>query len=312
MKATYCLRCNTLMGQEASHYGQHLRCFEQIFKVSGPLEFHSLARTAHSQEKDVGELALNPHLSSYFGGNYKKYEGRLGASSYILKFSKAEYPELAAVEFLCNKLAYQCGLTVPVPFTLIAFSETDLAFVSKNFMDSQRSHAVLTHIYHYLKPGPTYYLVEEISRTIFEKTGQVSDMEQFFRMLLFDAIIGNHDRHGRNLAFIERAQTKRLAPIYDNPSALGLESGTFLKADFSPRGKIWTAHSQEPEMTDYLEEMNRLGVRHLAVEFYRTLHFSKIIEEIRVAHSLSADMRAALEKLITKRFKDLERYVTHL
>ena len=50
-------------------------------------------------------------------------------------------------------------------------------------------------------------------------------LEQFFKMLIFDAIIGNTDRHQDNWGFIHNNKTKEmaLAPAYDNSTSLGSE-----------------------------------------------------------------------------------------
>ncbi|MFH1653464.1 MAG: HipA domain-containing protein [Pseudomonadota bacterium] len=307
----YCLRCNKELKKAEAHYGQHLSCFEEIFKVSGRIEFSSLIRkSSTSDNHNIGqEYQTSPHLTSYFGGNYRKYEAILGVSKYILKLSKPEYPELAPVEYVCNKIAYHCGLSVPIPFTLIDYGEGELAFVSKNFMEKQHVHATLNHLYHY-KPlqDPQRYTVEDIAETIYRETGSGADMDMYFRMLLFDALIGNHDRHGRNLALIVTAKSQRLTPIYDNPSSLGLEFGSTLKATFSPRGKIWTKDSHEPEMTEYLKEMDRIVVINKAQQFYNDISIDKIVEYIDESFSLSMQMREALKKLILKRYEDLGGY----
>lgn len=254
-------------------------------------------------------LSASPHLTSYFGGNYKKYEGRLGESSYIIKLSKPEYPELAPVEFVCNKIAYDCGLAVPTPFTLLDFGNGELAFVSRNFMEKRLSNATLNHLYHYLPAGETHYNVEEIGNAIFRETQSVQDVEMFFRMLLFDALVGNHDRHGRNLALIETSKGKRLAPIYDNPSYLGLESGALLKAHHAPYGKIWTRNSQKPSMADYVHELFRLDALHVTQAFFKATKLPKLLERISESPSVSPEMQAALRRLISERHKELEAYV---
>lgn len=307
MSRTHCLRCDHPIENDQSHYGQHIECFKKIFSISEILEFHSLARKDSSSNRE--QKKLPPHLTSYFAGNYKKYEGKLGGSSYILKFSKAEYPELAPVEYVCNKAAYHCAIPVPIPFTLIEMSDNELAFVSKNFMHSMKAHATLVHIYRYLKEGAENYNVEMITDTIYRETNSSKDISTFFKVLLFDALIGNHDRHGSNLALVETAKGKILSPIYDNPSYLGLESGSMLKAHFSPKGKIWTKNSKEPGMIEYLEEINRLGAFESANHFYKTLPMKRIEQTISGATCLSQLMKNALLKLIHERYTELKSYV---
>jgi hypothetical protein len=302
-----CLRCNLPLLNQVKHYGQHFQCFQEIFRVSEKLEFDSLARKESSSKKDKTQ-PNEPHLTSYFAGNYKKYEGKLGQASYILKLSKAEYPELSAVEYVCNKIAYYCGLVVPTPFTLIEIENSELAFVSKNFMHTMKQHAALVHIHHYLPNGHKNFNVEILSRTIYEHTHSVQDVKMFFKTLLYDALVGNHDRHGGNLAFIETAKSKRLSPIYDNPSYLGLESGAMLNAQISPKGKIWTRDAQEPSLADYLLELERLGVSDISHEFFDGLDLKKIMQTIEEAVCLSDRMKTALKKLIGARYNEWETY----
>ena len=307
MKRNYCLRCNQAIETSRIHYGQHIKCFKEIFSVSDILEFHSLARKESSSKKE--EKSLLPHLTSYFAGNYKKYEGKLGDLSYILKFSKAEYPELAPVEYICNKIAYYCGIPTPKPFTLIEMMDNELAFVSKNFMHAMKTHSTLVHIYRYLDGGVENYNVEMISNTIYRETNSPQDVSTFFKTLLFDSLIGNHDRHGSNLALLETAKAKSLAPIYDNPSYLGLESGSMLSAHFSPKGKVWTKDSKEPGMMEYLEEISRLGALEIAEDFFNKLPIARIQSTISEAVCLSDPMKKALLKLIHERYMELKKYV---
>lgn len=304
----YCLRCDQPLGAEA-HYGQHLECFEAVFQVKGPTTFQSLVRK-ESHSGDIPQ-AQPRHLTSYFGGNYKKYEGVLGDAHYILKLSKPEYPELAPVEFVSNKIAYLCKLRVPTPFSLLDYGEGELAFVSRNFMDRQSRHATLNHIYHYLPLDESLYTIEIIAEAVFRETRSVEDHEQLVKMFIFDALIGNHDRHGRNIALIETARGKRLAPLYDNPSSLGLESGSMLKASFSPRSKIWTQASREPLMQDCLVELDRLGMRNIIMEFYHSIDVVKIVDVITASRAVSKPMQDALLRLVKQRIQELEEYVHH-
>jgi hypothetical protein len=308
MKTNHCLRCNQAISG-VKHYGQHLECFKKIFSVTEALEFHSLARKESSSKKNQEEKSLPPYLTSYFAGNYKKYEGRLGDSSYILKFSKPEYPELAPVEYLCNKIAYYCKIPVATPFTLIEMEDNETAFVSKNFMHPMKAHASLVHIYRYLEGGSETFNVEKISEAIFQQTKSIEAVSIFLKTILFDALIANGDRHGSNLAIIETAKGKRLAPIYDNPSHLGLESGNMLKAHFSPKGKIWTKASKEPTMIEYLKEMKRLNVFENAQTFLNELSYEKVMGTISEAICITEAMKTALQKLINERYMELKTYV---
>lgn len=93
------------------------------------------------------------------------------------------------------------------------------------------------------------------------------DVNVLINTILFDALIGNHDRHGRNLALIVTSVSSVLSPIYDNVSYLSLEKGNMLKADFNPTGKISTQSTYEPSMKDYVVELKRLGYKENLNEF---------------------------------------------
>lgn len=305
---THCLKCHLPLDSKQRHYGHHLACFQKLFGVGGRAKFHSLARQSTASGDEAPSLAEEPHLTSYFSGHYRKYEAKIEGDSYLLKLSKDDYPELAPVEELCNRIADICGINVPKPYGLIDY-EGELAFVLKNFIAEYPSHTSLQHIYHFLKRGPEHYNVEEINKAIFQETHSVEDVEMFFRTVLFDTLVGNHDRHGRNLAFVVTARRHRLAPIYDNPSAMGLESGSILKAQFAPKGKIWTRDSREPEMKEYLIELERLGMEHVIEKFYERLDKNILRQLIAESLSLSQEMRDAIIRLIISRYEVIHEHI---
>ena len=151
---------------------------------------------------------------SFFNGAYRKYSARLGESSFILKVQQAEYPELPATEFLCNQIYESLNITIP-NYYLIRYPEDQFCFVTKNFM-SGLSASDLVHIYHFVKNGKNHDC-ESIVGIIGEQTGRRAEQERFVYLTLADSLIGNHDRHGRNLGFIQSAKGMHLAPFYDNP-----------------------------------------------------------------------------------------------
>lgn len=306
----YCLNCHQKLSSKDSHFGLHLACFEMVFECRGKIEFEALTRKNSTSFDSDPTKHTSPHLTSYFGGNYQKYEGQIKGQSYIIKLSKQNYPELTAVEFVCNQMAKALGIRVPQPFCLLDFAEDGFGFVSKNFMANSLHNATLNHLYHYLPVGHARYTVEEIAKAIHQETNSLKDYHEFFKTVLFDALIGNHDRHGRNLALIETAQGKRLSPVYDNPSALGLEAGRFLKMQHEPRGKIWTSQSKEPKMKEYLVEIKRLKLLPLAKKFFNTIDLTQILSFVLEPHFLSKDMKAALKNLITRRYQEYHDFIT--
>src|SRR5439155_10133966 len=161
-----------------------------------------------------------------------------------------EAPELTEVEYLCNQIGKI--LEIPVAdFYFIDFNG-DKVFVTKNFIKNG-APIDLQHIYHFRSDDQ--HNCETLTKLIAQKTQRPHDVLIFIRTILFDALIGNHDRHGRNLAFIVSAKNIVLSPIYDNVSYLSLEEGQMLKADFNPTGKISTSETREPNMRSYVKEL---------------------------------------------------------
>ena len=143
------------------------------------------------------------------------------------------------------------------------------------------SNASLVHIYHYLKNSDEHNC-ENLVAIIGEKTGRRTEQERFVYLTLADSLIGNHDRHGRNLGFIQTPRGMQLAPFYDNPSFVGLDDDLMLGADLQPRGAIFTKETDEPTMKDYVREWNRLGYEEVVQRFRRGFFrkFDKILNRV--------------------------------
>jgi len=117
---------------------------------------------------------------------------------------------------------------------------------------------------------------EKLVTIIGEKTGRRTEQERFVFLTLADSLIGNHDRHGRNLGFIQSPKGMHLAPFYDNPSFVGLDNDLMLGADLQPRGAIFTRQTDEPRMKDYILEWNRLGYENVVQSFRKAFSQEKL------------------------------------
>ena len=225
----------------------------------------------------------------------------MGGASYILKVREPEAPELPDVEYLCNQIAETLGIPV-AKFYFIEFSG-ERAFVTRNFVE-KKSNANLSHIYHY-QQDKLQRDCETLLNIIAEETKRFADIETFISVCLFDSLIGNHDRHGRNLGLLVMPKGTVLSPIYDNPSALGLENGEWLNADFSPKGRIPTKESHEPTSRDYVVEFQRLGYAEQVQAFVKGMNLARI--NMLVDRSFCSDlMKTAVKKLIQKRAGEMQ------
>lgn len=293
-----CCRClNVIPDEEEKWYGLHKHCFLEWFRLSELSHFLDIIPRSQSlvpPEKYESN-------TSFFHGAFRKYSSELGENSYILKVIQKDHPELPATEFLCNQLYESLGIDIP-DYYLIRYPEEHLCFVTRNFM-SNLPNSSLVHIYHYLE-NRNEHNCEKLTSIIGEKTGRRSEQERFAYLTLADSMIGNHDRHGRNLGFIQTPKGMQLAPFYDNPSYVGLDDDLMLGADLQPRGAIYTKESQEPTTKDYVREWNRLGYEHVVQNFQREFSLGKFNDIIEKSF-IGKKRQKALSRLISKRSEEL-------
>ena len=292
-----CHCCQILSAGDVCLYGLHKNCFRECF---GSCEdfVDLIARSQSAPPRPESQSRRN---ISFFHGAYRKYSAQLGKINYILKVQQKEYPELPATEFLSNQIFRSLNIPVPDHY-LIKYPDDNLCFVTKNFM-SDLTTSTLDHIYHFVTDGKKHDC-ESLVRIIGERTQRKREQEKFVLLTLADSLIGNHDRHGRNLAFIRSAKGIWLSPFYDNPSALALEDSSILAADLQPRGSVFTKDTDKPTMRDYVLEWNRLGYSDVVKRFKKKLRLKTIINLIKKSH-LSEKRKQALLRLILKRNEEL-------
>lgn len=299
-----CLKCKNLLKPSEATYGLHRNCFIESFSLTNASEFKDVdPKKTSSATSPNSNPEIKKQKNTFFHGNFLKYSARLGQTHYILKVQETRYPELPLVEYLCNQIAESLKITVP-PYHLINFNGR-ITFVTRNFM--QDHTGTLHHIYKFLQAKEESHTCEEIIKAILIQTAKLADVAKFIEICLFDALTGNNDRHGRNLAIIETVSTKKLAPMYDNPSCLGIEEDFFLLSDVNPSGSIWTKTSKEPKPLDYIREFQRLGYETIVKQFCNkvTSQSTLILNTIKNAE-LSQIRKDALVKLLQKRIGEFE------
>jgi len=296
-----CYKCEQrIEDKEQMRHGLHKQCFMEWFALDSDVDFGDVAikSTTSSEPKEKPSKA-----SSFFQGKFKKYSAMLNNERYILKVRDDKFPELPGTEFLCNKIAVSLGLKVP-PFYFKKFENNSETFVSRNFMQDHIP-ADLVHIYHFLEEGEDLDF-ETIVKILRKNTGRVGDIERFVELCIFDALIGNHDRHGRNLALVRKAKKECfLSPFYDNPAYLGMEEEGLLDAMHDPKGKIVVKDTGEPSIADYYKEAKRLGYSDIANSFIEKFDLGKIKTLIDSAF-ISQKRKRAFFSLVERRYKELK------
>jgi hypothetical protein len=299
MDMSVCYLCKKPVSNEEMISGLHQKCFCEWFEVSEPEDFRDVvARSSEGPGEERDWARIN---TSFFHGKFRKYSARIGNKGYILKVLQKEFPELPMTEFLCNQIARILGLIVP-DFYMILFQNKLESFVSRNFMDSLPG-CDLVHIYRYLNK-PNDYDCEHLLKIIEKEVARYDAVVRFIELCLFDSLIGNNDRHGRNLGLIRHSNGSTLAPFYDNPCYLAMEIPELLGAYHEPRGAIATFATQEPVMKDYVKEWYRLGFKNEVIHFAKRIDINAI--EILVTSSLlSGGRKEAIMRLIQRRYKEI-------
>lgn len=300
-----CLYCGSkFVASEKAKHGMHESCFAKCFSLKIPDEDFANLSIKHSSKAPEVEKGISNFNNSFFHGAFKKYSAEIGGKQYILKMQQTDYLELPEVEWISNKIFSILGINV-AEFSLINYDNQLPTFVTKNFI-GKRSASNLIHIYHFLKPDQKFDC-ENLLAIIFQNSGKLFDIKCFIEMVIADSLIGNHDRHGRNIALIQSGPSKfQLSPIYDNPSYIGMECEILLGADLNPTGKICTQCSNEPTLKNYISEFKRLGHIEIVEAFIEKILQSQTkILKIIDSSSISEKRKMAFIQLINKRIGEI-------
>lgn len=295
-----CYACGQDLIEKEMISGLHKNCFRKWFEVFESEEFLDLV-ARYPEKKPGEEKDWNRINTSFFHGKFRKYSASIGNHSYILKVVQQEVAELPVTEYLCNQIARQLGLEVP-DFYMILFQNKLETFISKKFMHERRK-GDLVHIYRYLERSD-HYDCEHLLKIIEREVGRYDAVVRFIELCLFDSLIGNHDRHGRNLGLIRESNQTLLAPFYDNPCYLAIEIPALLGAYHEPRGAIATCETREPVMTDYVKEWYRLGFKEEVINFTKRINM-QTIEDLVTTSFLTTPRKKAIFKLIQRRYLEI-------
>ena len=307
-----CYKCLQPIGESQSkQHGLHEACFREWFLLQDRTDFSNVvvknAGSSNPMPIKKGPGRFEKINKSFFHGRYKKYSAELDGQAYILKVKDRKYPALPATEYLCNQIASSLKINIP-KFYYIKFQGKTDTFVTRNFIRDYMP-ANLNHIYTYMKKEEEFNC-RSIIGIIEKATGRIGEVEKFIEICLFDALIGNNDRHGRNLALIQ--STKRgtlLAPFYDNPSYLGVEEEDIIGAQIEPMGKIFTSESNEPGMKDYVKEFKKLNREKAVHSFFKKINIENINGLIDKAF-ISQERKTAIQKLIERRYGEIQNEIS--
>lgn len=156
---------------------------------------------------------------------------------YLFKHSVARYPEQFWVEIFAYRLGVLMGVPVPPAFAAFDSATGQPAALIEWFLEDQQNRVSEIYV-----AGGDYcqQYIPEYERTKgrqhnFKLITQIcEDLERnsklqkdwlvyWAKALLFDALIGNTDRHQDNWGTIQSSGEMRLAPVFDNGTSMGHE-----------------------------------------------------------------------------------------
>lgn len=296
-----CIYCNNQDSKPFKH-GYHLECFKLAMNIKDINSDFEELLLKEGDGKSGNERLKRITTSTFYHGAFKKYSAKIENKKFILKIREKDYPELPQIEYLSNKIAQALGIEV-APYLYIKFNNKIPAFCTQNVLD-YHDKGNLVHIWHYLIKKNQQNELEELTlkniiKIILTETSRPIDIKKFIEISLFDMIIGNGDRHGRNLALIEKQGKKILSPAYDNPSNIGIIEDGMLGVDLRVKGRIYTDNNREPTLKDYIEEFEELGYKKICDDFMKkaiNLNYKEIIEDRNI--NVSNKRKKAFFKLI--------------
>ena len=165
------------------------------------------------------------------GGTREKYilERPEDGKIFYFKTSKRVYPTEFWMEIVASAIGRSWGLDV-LEYHVAQHAEL-FGCISENMISQEgeelrelKSYLVLEDSSYNpsAKEHQSRYTFEFIARAL-RKQSLDDFLPKIIETIVFDAVIGNQDRHQENIAFIVNADSERFSQIYDSGSCLGRE-----------------------------------------------------------------------------------------
>ncbi len=195
--------------------------------------------------------------------NFTEKDGSL----WIAKFPAKDEPlDVGAWEMLIHRLADRAGIDVP-PANLIKFASEHHTFCIKRFDRSEDGRifyaSAMTALQAQQSEGMSYLDIAKFIQDSGDSNFINNDLEQLFRRVVFNVMVGNKDDHLRNHGFILNKGGWRLSPAFDvNPNIDKAEHVLCLdESDNRPdlRTAIDTAEYYNLSSDDAIEIVKHIG-----------------------------------------------------
>lgn len=189
---------------------------------------------------DLDGDAPKEYIQAYFYyKNCPKKSEPLKWSGFYTKFGGKSYPHESVIEFMVNKIGESLGLVMNE--TRLVIANQQIRFLSKDFLKKGQKliHGIeilaeyyedRDFVYEVNRDKKrrrrifTFQVVEDAIRHVYPQK-EKKILENLIKLITFDAIVGNNDRHFYNWGLIGnimsfQSQNVTFSPIYDSARAL--------------------------------------------------------------------------------------------
>lgn len=162
-------------------------------------------------------------LSNTSKGVLCKWLAIIGQDLYYLKTGKLSYGKFSDLQPISEWIASEVGKLLGIDVINTLYFDASL----KDSLDYKAQDVLISYTKNFLGPSEVFqsmYKMEDADNLYFVLKRDYSEyMEDVNRMIIFDFIINNVDRHTNNFGFIcdeDSLEIKRFAPLFDNGNSL--------------------------------------------------------------------------------------------
>jgi serine/threonine-protein kinase HipA len=250
---------------------------------------------------------VQPKLSAKLNIMKETFELIERGGTFILKPPHHIYEELPQNEDLTMRLAAMIGIEVPLHGMIYA-TDGSLTYFIKRFDRIARGHKLavedFSQLLGYSRETKYDASMEKLAAVIDKHcTFPMLEKIKFFRLLIFNFLVGNEDMHLKNFSIIRRENKVELSPAYDLINSSIVINGTEEMA-LPLRGK--KSNLKRQDLVEYFA-LERLGLgEKIAVEVLKECEHA-VDQWIQLIHNsfLSSKFKQKYLTLLNNRVKRL-------
>ena len=184
---------------------------------------HDLVERIEAREPLNPQESLLAGSTRSMGGAHPKALASIDGREWIVKFSRGDYADRAAIEHASLVLAQRAGIVTPPSRLVRGISGSAMAVLRFDRAGQRRLRALSarTVLLHGADPmhGPagelSYSAMADFLRLAADPRTLRAQQAELFRRMVFNILIENTDDHEKNHAFLFEGGHWRLAPAFD-------------------------------------------------------------------------------------------------